>query len=103
MNNDFDSAAVRFEDLGNVGQVILALLVLRLDSFQGVEQISGLETVNAGVYLANFSFLFGGVFLFDDLFKPDLVVANDAVVTGRVFQTHCEDRARGVSRAMMID
>src|SRR6185503_4673275 len=96
-------AAARQDDFSNVRQVILTLIILRLDFAQRVEQIFRFETVDAGVDLAHPAFLFSRIALLHDLLEGVTFVANDAAVAGRIFETNAENRTGRACVVVVLD
>src|SRR6185369_15002093 len=89
---DADCPTTRKDDLGDVCQIVLTLIVSRLDFAKRSIQLFSLEAVDAGVDLLDEALLIIGVSVLDDLLKRVVLIANDATVTGRVFKTNTQDR-----------
>src|SRR4029079_12439006 len=100
---DADCSATRKDDLGDVRQVVFALIIRRFDFAQCSVQFFCVKTVDAGVDLFDETLIFSGVSLLDDLLKRVILIANDAPVASRVFETNTQNRAGCSSTVVMFD
>src|SRR5687768_10889810 len=96
-------SAAGHDDLGHIGQVILTLIILRLDLTQRLEEFLRLEAVDAGVDLFALALFLARVSLFHDPLKRVLLIANDASVAGWVFEPDTENRTSRTGIVVMFD
>ena len=92
--------AVGQEDPGQVGQVVLALIVRRADPAQRVEEPVEREGVDAAVEFGQRLLGWRRVALLDDPGEPP-VLAHDAAQAGRVGQVRGENRGGRAGRLMV--
>jgi len=85
-----------------VGQVVLALGVLRRNRPDGVKKAVEFEGINPGVNLSNITFGRGGVLVLHDACNL-LAGPHDAAVAVRPINAGCHDRHRRVRASMRID
>ena len=95
-----DAPAVGQEDPGQVGEVVLALVVRRADAAQRIEEPVQREGVDPAVELGQRPFGGRRVALLDDPGEPP-VLADDAAEAGRVGQVRREDGGRRAGRLMV--
>jgi hypothetical protein len=81
-----DLAAVAAEDAVDVGQVVLALLVVVLQLRQRQQQVFDAAAVVAGEDFLDLSLLGGAIDLLDDVHEVTSVIADDAAVAEGVVE-----------------
>ena len=96
-----DRLAVLDEEADGVGDVELALRVVRLKSLERAPQLVRAEHVDAGVDLADFELVRRRVAGLDDAGEAAVVVADDSPVRARIRRLEGED-GRGRVRAAML-
>ena len=95
--------AVVDEEAERVGDIELALGVVRLEPVEHRPELLGAEDVDAGVDLAQLELLGGGVRRFDDAREVARRVAHDAAVGARVVRLEREHGRRGPLASVRLD
>ena len=98
----FDRQLPPAVDGDQIGQVVLALRVLRRDPAQGVEQRRQVEGIDAAVDFPNLAHLRGGVALLHDPGNPPLRPDDSAVAVG-AFDDGRDNGRRRASALMGLD
>ena len=98
-----DGLAVGDEQAERVGDVELALRVVRLETVEYRPELLGAEDVDAGVHLAELVLLGRGVGRLDDAGEPPGAVAHDPPVPARVLRLEGQHRAGGALAAVRLD
>ena len=90
-------------DPGHVSQIVLTLVVRRLDFAKRLKKIFCFEAVDAAVDLFDLALFLVRVSLLDDLPKRVVLIANDASVVRRNFETNTQDCAGRAGVVVMLD
>jgi hypothetical protein len=97
-----EAPAVVAEDADDVGEVVLALLVLRRHSVQRGPEGGGVEAVDAGADLVDLALRGRGVAMLDDGGGP-AVLADHAPVAGGIVDARGKERGGGPGRGVVLD
>src|SRR5581483_4545755 len=89
--------------LDDVGQVVLALVVLRREPAQRRREHAAAEAVDRRVPLGDGALVGRGVALFDHAHDVAVLAADDAAVAGGVVGVRGEHRARRTGEAVLLD
>ncbi len=98
-----DGVTVLDEEADRVGQVELALGVLRLEAVEHGPELLAAEDVDRGVDLADLQLLSGRVGRLDDRAQVTVAVADDAAVRARVGGREREYGRRGALAAVRLE
>src|SRR5258708_38326874 len=79
--------AVVTQDARNIGQIVLTLTVGRLYARQCGKEFSAIKAINASIDFAKLALFVGGIPLLDNFHEAAIVVAHDAPITGRIFES----------------
>src|SRR5882762_1403181 len=91
MQIDVDQFAIRQKYLGNIRQIVLTLLVARVDSFERGKQFAAVEAVDTGVDLLDFLLLKRGILLLYYPSEKIIIIANNPAVAGWIFKSYAKN------------